>query len=72
MTSIDAQTQQVGNTLNNMLDYMGDILMRSKEFHEQARGIASFQDELIGGQGRMREKLDENMAKVEESYDSWT
>lgn len=68
MTSIDIQTTQVSDTLRNMLDHVNTILTHSKELQERAQGIASSQTELIEGQEKTREKLEEDMGKVKDSY----
>ncbi|KAL9229459.1 hypothetical protein vseg_004923 [Gypsophila vaccaria] len=66
--SIDEQTRKIGEDLKNMVGDIGIVLDQSKELKEQARGIATSQVELIEGQGIMRVKVAENMAKVEDSY----
>ncbi|KAL2906894.1 Protein GAMETE EXPRESSED 1 [Bienertia sinuspersici] len=66
--SIDEQTQKVGENLKNLLGDLGEVMKHSKELNEQARGIASSQVELLEGQGLMREKMEESIARVEESY----
>ncbi|KAL8160993.1 hypothetical protein V2J09_012482 [Rumex salicifolius] len=68
LTSIDLQTTQVSDTLRNMVDHVNTILTHSKELQEQAQGIAVSQAELLDGQEKTREKLDEDMAKVKDSY----
>ncbi|KAL2905505.1 Protein GAMETE EXPRESSED 1 [Bienertia sinuspersici] len=68
--SIDVQTQIVGESLTNMFGYLGVVLNHSKELNETAQGIAMSQVELLDGQGRLREQLDHNMLRVQESYDN--
>uniref|UniRef100_A0A803KYK2 Protein GAMETE EXPRESSED 1 n=2 Tax=Chenopodium quinoa TaxID=63459 RepID=A0A803KYK2_CHEQI len=68
ITSIDAQTQVVGETLKKMFGYLGAVLNHSKELNETAKGIAMSQVELLEGQGRMKDKLEEDMLKIQESY----
>ncbi|XP_074310180.1 protein GAMETE EXPRESSED 1-like [Silene latifolia] len=68
ITSIDAETRKVGENLKNMVGDMGIVLDQSKELKEQAHGIATSQVDLVQGQGLLRLKMEENLAKVEESY----
>ncbi|XP_074275304.1 protein GAMETE EXPRESSED 1-like [Silene latifolia] len=68
LMSIDTQTRKVGEDLKNMVSNIGIVIDQSKELNEQANNIATSQVELIEEQGLMREKMEENMAKVEESY----
>uniref|UniRef100_A0A803KWU5 Cytochrome P450 n=1 Tax=Chenopodium quinoa TaxID=63459 RepID=A0A803KWU5_CHEQI len=68
ITSIDEQTQKVGDNLKNMLGDLGIVMKHTKELNEQARGIALSQVELLEVQGLMKEKMEESIARVEESY----
>ncbi|XP_021718086.1 protein GAMETE EXPRESSED 1-like [Chenopodium quinoa] len=68
ITSIDAQTQVVGETLKKMFGYLGVVLNHSKELNETAKGIAMSQLELLEGHVRMKDKLEEDMLKIQESY----
>ncbi|KMT09481.1 hypothetical protein BVRB_6g129520 [Beta vulgaris subsp. vulgaris] len=69
ITSINSQTQVVGETLKNMFGHLGAVLNHSKELNETVQGIAMSQEELVEGQGRLREKLEEDMSRIQESYD---
>lgn len=66
--SIDEQTQKVGENLRNMLNDIGIVMKHSKELNEQAKGIALSQGELLEGQHLMKEKMEESIVRVEESY----
>ena len=70
ITSINTQTQVVVETLKNMFGYMGVLLNHSKEINETANDIAISQVELLEGQGRLKEKLEEDMFRIQESYNN--
>ncbi|KAL9245965.1 hypothetical protein vseg_019555 [Gypsophila vaccaria] len=68
IVSIDTKTRKLGEDLKSMVGDIGVVMDLSKGLNEQAHGIATSQVELIEGQGVLREKLKENLEKVEESY----
>ncbi|KNA19068.1 hypothetical protein SOVF_065020, partial [Spinacia oleracea] len=70
VTSIDAQTQAVGGTLKKMFGDLGAILTHSKELNKTANEISITQYELVDGQGKLKEKLEENMSKIREFYEN--
>ncbi|KMT09079.1 hypothetical protein BVRB_6g131870 [Beta vulgaris subsp. vulgaris] len=51
-----------------MLNDIGIVMKHSKELNEQAKGIALSQVELLEGQDLMKEKMEESIVRVEESY----
>lgn len=68
LSSIDEQTQQVAETSRNLEENVKIVKIYSEEVHERSKGIASAQEELIRGQNTMREKLNEGMEVVRDSY----
>lgn len=68
LNSIDEQTQQVAQTSKNVSDQIGGIIKQSEVMFEQSEQIAASQLELQMGQDKMKEKLEEGMAMVHESY----
>ncbi|XP_016648988.1 PREDICTED: protein GAMETE EXPRESSED 1-like [Prunus mume] len=68
LNSIDEQTQEVAQTSKNVSDQIGGIMKQSEVMFEQSEKIAASQLELQMGQDKMKEKLEEGMAMVHESY----
>ncbi|KAK6127431.1 hypothetical protein DH2020_038820 [Rehmannia glutinosa] len=68
LSSIDLQTQQVAKTSKNVHDNVNVLKKYSSEVYEQSKGIAASQLDLINGQKSMKEKLDEGMTMLHESY----
>ncbi|CAB4304543.1 unnamed protein product [Prunus armeniaca] len=68
LNSIDEQTQQVAQTSKNVSDQIGGIMKQSEVMFEQSEKIAASQLELQMGQDKMKEKLEEGMEMVHESY----
>lgn len=70
LTSIDIRTRQVAEASKNVEDHIEQVLHHSQAVFEQSKGIASSQSELRDGQNRMKEKLEEGMAALDDSYNS--
>ncbi|KAJ4957037.1 hypothetical protein NE237_013820 [Protea cynaroides] len=68
LTSIDLRTQQMAQTSKNVEDQIDVVLDHSKAIFEQSKGILASQSNLRIGQTEMKEKLDEGMALLHESY----
>lgn len=68
LTSIDQQTQQLSQISKNVSDYIGVILKQSEAVFEESEKISAFQYKLQKGQETMKEKLEEGMVMVHESY----
>ncbi|KAH6808047.1 hypothetical protein C2S51_029155 [Perilla frutescens var. frutescens] len=70
LASIEEQTQQVAETSRNLQDNVNIVKTYSEEVYEQSKGIAASQGEMIEGQTKMRERINEGMAMLHESYDN--
>ncbi|KAI3462200.1 hypothetical protein Pfo_018863 [Paulownia fortunei] len=70
LASIDLQTQQVAETSKNVQDNVDVLRKYSEEVYEQSKGISASQVELIKGQKTMKERLDEGMTMLHDSYDN--
>ncbi|KAF6166977.1 hypothetical protein GIB67_030670, partial [Kingdonia uniflora] len=70
VTGIDLQIEQVAQTSKNVGDQIDTVLKYSNDIFEQAKEIAGSQLELKGGQVEMREKLEEGMVMLNDSYQS--
>lgn len=68
LASIDQQTQQLSQTSKNVSDYIGVILKQSEVVFEESKKISASQSELQKGQEKMKERLEEGIVKVHESY----
>lgn len=68
LSSIDHQTQQVAETSRNLQDNVKILKTYSEEVYEQSKGIAASQEEMIEGQATMRERLNEGMSMLHDSY----
>ncbi|GAA0185309.1 hypothetical protein LIER_32597 [Lithospermum erythrorhizon] len=67
---IDIGTQKIAETTKNVEWYVNDVLKHSEIIYEQSKDIALSQGELKEGQQRMKEKLEEGMVIIQESYDN--
>jgi chromosome segregation ATPase len=70
MSTIEEQTDRVAETSKNVGEQINDVLNHSKAIIEQSREISDAQATLKEGQTEMREKIDEGIARVEDSYQS--
>ncbi|KAK6926171.1 hypothetical protein RJ641_007890 [Dillenia turbinata] len=68
LTSIDLQTQELVKSSKDVEDHIEFIANHSNAIYEQTKGIAASQLELSAGQARMKEKMEEGMAMLHESY----
>ncbi|EPS69046.1 hypothetical protein M569_05723, partial [Genlisea aurea] len=70
LSSIDLQTQKVAETSRNVQENVNVLRRFSEEIHDQSKGIAASQAELNEGQLRMKEKMEDGMKMLHESYDN--
>lgn len=68
LSSIDHQTQQVAETSRNLQENVRILKSYSEEVYEQSKGIAASQEEMIEGQAKMRERVNEGMSMLHDSY----
>ncbi|XP_057789430.1 protein GAMETE EXPRESSED 1-like [Salvia miltiorrhiza] len=70
LASIDEQTQLVEERSRNLQENLHVVKDYTVEVHEQSKEIAAAQEEMIQGQAKMRERLNEEMAILHDSYAS--
>ncbi|KAL6846217.1 hypothetical protein ACP4OV_023665 [Aristida adscensionis] len=70
LSSIEKQAGNLAETSKSVAGQIGNVLNHSKAIFEQSRDIATSQSELMEGQSKMREKIDEGMTRIQESYKS--
>lgn len=70
LASIDLQTQQVAETSKNVQDNVNVLRTYSEEVYEQSKGIVASQEEVIKGQKKMKERLNEGMTILHDSYNN--
>ncbi|GAA0176944.1 hypothetical protein LIER_29634 [Lithospermum erythrorhizon] len=70
LATIDIRTQQVSETSKNIEEYINVVLRHSQDIYSQSKEIANSQGELREGQQRMKEKLEEGMTMVQDSYNN--
>lgn len=68
LSMVDLRTNQVANTLKNVGDRVNHVLTNSEAVYELSAGIASSQEELRVGQGKMLETLEEGMMMLHDSH----
>lgn len=68
LASIDLQTQKVADTSKNVQENVNTLQKYSEQVYEQSKGIATSQVELINGQNTMKQRIDEGMRSVQDSY----
>lgn len=68
LTSLDKQSKEVAEISKDVQTRLSDMFTHTKEIYEQFTGIAASQMELIKGQNKMKESLEEGMSAVHESY----
>ncbi|GMN27835.1 hypothetical protein TIFTF001_001804 [Ficus carica] len=68
LTSLDEQTQQVAQTAGKISDHIWEISKQSEAVFEQSEKISASQMELQKGQDMMKEKLEEGIVMLQESY----
>lgn len=68
LASIDLQTQKVADTSKNVQENVHSLQKYSEQVYEQSKGIATSQVELINGQNTMKQRIDEGMRSVQDSY----
>ncbi|CAN6182448.1 unnamed protein product [Urochloa humidicola] len=70
LSTIEIQTNNLTEASKDVGEKIIDVLDQSKAIFEQSKEIAAAQKALKEGQTEMREKIDDGMARVEESYKS--
>ncbi|KAL2499071.1 Protein GAMETE EXPRESSED 1 [Abeliophyllum distichum] len=70
LASIDVQTQQVAETSKKVENHVYVVKKYTEVVYEQSKGIAASQVELSEGQKKMKEKLDEGISMLHDSYDN--
>ncbi|KAK1371758.1 protein GAMETE EXPRESSED 1 [Heracleum sosnowskyi] len=68
LSLVDLRTNQVAHTLKNVGDHVNHVLTNSEAVYELSTGIATSQEELRVGQGRMLETLEEGMIMLHDSH----
>ncbi|KAL6893814.1 hypothetical protein ACP4OV_007912 [Aristida adscensionis] len=69
LSSIKRQANQLAKTLKNVEVQIHDVLAQSKAIFEQSKNITTSQEELIQGQREMEEKVEADIALVQEPYE---
>ncbi|CAN6360351.1 unnamed protein product [Urochloa humidicola] len=70
LSTIEIQTNNLTEASKNVGEKITDVLDHSKVIFEQSKEIAAAQIALKEGQKEMREKIDDGMARVQDSYKS--
>ncbi|KAL8550118.1 hypothetical protein ACS0TY_008808 [Phlomoides rotata] len=70
LASIDQQTLEVAETSRNLQENVNLLKTYSEQVYEQSKGIAASQEEVMRGQNMMKEKINEGMTNVQESYNN--
>lgn len=68
LASIDLRTQQLSQQSQIVEENIREVLNHTEAVFEQSRSIAVSQSELQEGQSRMKEQLQEGVAKIHHSY----
>lgn len=68
LSSIEMQTDNLAEMSKHVMEQINDVLVHSKSIFEQSKEIATTQAKMSKGQTEIREKIEANMARVEESY----
>lgn len=68
LSSIDEQTQQVALTTSKIGNYVAEISKQSEAAFEQSEKISASQMELQKGQDVMKEKMEEGIVMLHDSY----
>lgn len=67
LTSIHHQTQRVEETSRNLQENVKTLNTFTEQVYERSKGITTSQEEMIQGQTKMRERLNEGMEMLHDS-----